>query len=328
MDAEPPAASTPPASTDDDAASPLSSGAFAQQLIQHQSRRLARLQAEVRLDRDPEPLHQLRVSLRRLRTVLLQFGPALDLPEGVNARRLAALARRTSLCRDLDVLRLRLRQQVLPGIPGDEQRSLRRAMRRLERERSQAFATLLDALESRRHRRLMKRLARWQRRPHFTPLGQLPLVPWLVEWQAPFSARLFLHPGWTERDPAASSLHDLRKRIKAMRYALDTLQPWCAPALLEWVEDLRQAQEHLGELHDLQILGRRFVARNGQGRGSGLPRFRALLRDQELEHWRCWRALALRLASGDARDGIRRQLLDLGRASLPAGPDLSPQARA
>ena len=87
----------------------LTSGAFAQELIHRQIRRLGKLQAEVLADRDPEPLHQLRVSLRRLRTALLQFGPALELPESVSERRIAAVARRTSLCRDLDVLQLRLR---------------------------------------------------------------------------------------------------------------------------------------------------------------------------------------------------------------------------
>ena len=55
----------------------LSSGAYALDLIQRQVRRLGKLQGEVLADRDPEPLHQLRVSLRRLRTALSQFGPAL-----------------------------------------------------------------------------------------------------------------------------------------------------------------------------------------------------------------------------------------------------------
>jgi hypothetical protein len=54
----------------------LSSGAYALDLIQRQVRRLGKLQGEVLADCDPEPLHQLRVSLRRLRTALSQFGPA------------------------------------------------------------------------------------------------------------------------------------------------------------------------------------------------------------------------------------------------------------
>ena len=40
----------------------ITSGAYALELIQRQTRRLGKLQAEVLADRDPEPLHQLRVS--------------------------------------------------------------------------------------------------------------------------------------------------------------------------------------------------------------------------------------------------------------------------
>ena len=52
-------------------------------------------------DADREPLHQIRVNLRRLRTVLSVFGPALVLPRGVRAARIASLARCTGETRDL-----------------------------------------------------------------------------------------------------------------------------------------------------------------------------------------------------------------------------------
>jgi len=295
----------------------LTSGGFAQQLIHQQIRRLGKLQAEVLADGDPEPLHQMRVSLRRLRTALLQFGPALVLPEGVSGHRIAAVARRTSLCRDLDVLRLRLRQELRPRIPEAEQRCLDGVIKRLERDRSQAFKTLVKALRSCRYRTLLQRLSKWRRRPRFTPLGELPLLPWLVDWQAPFSAGLFLQPGWSELDPAAEALHGLRKRIKMARYSLEILERWCEPPLLAWIEDLRQAQDHLGELHDLQILNSNLAASIQHRKRAGLPVLQALLEAQQLQHWMQWRELAQRLHSESHRYGIQRQLLDLGRGPLP-----------
>jgi CHAD domain-containing protein len=228
----------------------LTSGEYALDLIQRQVRRLGKLQGEVLADHDPEPLHQLRVSLRRLRTALSQFGPALVLPESVTDRRIAAVARRTGLCRDLDVLQLRLQQHLLPSLPGHEQQALEGPMKRLARDRSQAFDTLKEALHSSRYLKLLARLHKWQQRPRFTPLGQRPLAPWLYDWQAPFTAALFLHGGWTVEDPTAEALHDLRKRIKAARYALEHLENWCEPALRAWIQELRQAQEILGELFD------------------------------------------------------------------------------
>ncbi len=291
----------------------LSSGAYALDLIQRQVRRLGKLQGEVLADRDPEPLHQLRVSLRRLRTALSQFGPALVLPESVTDRRIAAVARRTGLCRDLDVLQLRLQQQLLPRLPADEQQALEGPMKRLARDRSQAFDTLKEALHSSRYLKLLARLHKWQQRPRYTPLGQLSLAAWLYDWQAPFTAALFLHPGWTVEDPAAEALHDLRKRIKAARYALEHLEDWCEPALKAWIQELRQAQELLGELHDLQILSHTLAGSGNTLKSHRLPVLRSELEGQQGEHWQRWRELAQRLQQDSHRRAIHRQLLELGR---------------
>jgi CHAD domain-containing protein len=302
----------------------LTSGGFAQGLIRHQIKRLGKLQAQVVADENPEPLHQLRVSLRRLRTALLQFGPALVLPEGVSERRLAAVARRTSLCRDLDVLRLRFNNQLLPRLPEEERRRLNGVIKRLQRERGQAFQILVEELHSSRYLKLLERLNRWNNQPRFTPLGKLPLLPWLVDWQAPFHAGLFLHPGWREQDPAAVSLHGLRKRIKAARYALEIVEPWCAPPLLAWIENLRQAQDHLGELHDVQILHQNLSDKLNPRQRSSLPVLRAELDAQQLRHWLGWRALAERLQGDDNRICLRRQLLELGQGPPAKLEDESP----
>ena len=297
---------------------PLTSGGFVQGLIQHQIRRLGKLQPQVLADEDPEPLHQLRVNLRRLRTALLQFGPALVLPESVNERRLAAVARRTSLCRDLDVLHLRFKNQLLPRLPQAERRLLSGAIKRLERDRGQAFDTLAEELHSSRYLKLLERLNRWHNKPRFTPLGELPLLPWLVDWQAPFHAGLFLHTGWRELDPAAAALHGLRKRIKAARYALEIVEPWCDPPLLAWIDDLRQAQDHLGELHDLQILNQNLCDSVKPRQRISLPVLWAELDAQQLQHWLGWRALAERLHSDEHRTSLRHQLLNLGHGAPAA----------
>lgn len=297
----------------------LTSGAFALELIQVQIRRLGKLQAEVIADGDPEPLHQLRVSLRRLRTVLSQFAPALVLPDSVSERRVASVARRTGLCRDLDVLGLRLREQLLPRLPESEQRILEGAMKRLARDREQAFASLVEALHSARYLKLLERLHKLGKRPRFTPLGQLPLQPWLGDWQAPFSAGLFLHPGWTLEDPAGEALHDLRKRIKRARYSLESLERWCEPPLRTWIHDLRQAQDHLGELHDLQILGHGFLEREQLRKATSLPVLTAELQRQRQLHWLQWRELAQRLHQDDHRKAIQRHLLELGQSAPPSG---------
>jgi CHAD domain-containing protein len=292
---------------------PLTSGEFALDLIRRQTRRLGNLQAEVLADRDLEPLHQLRVSLRRLRTAMGQFAPALDFPDGVSVRRIAVVARRTGLCRDLDVLHGRLRDQFLPRLPEGEQDSLEGAMKRLGQDRAQAFSTLQEALHSSRYLKLLARLHKWQHKPRFTALGRLPLMPWLPDWQAPFTAGLFLDPGWFEADPLAETLHALRKRIKQARYSLEHFDQWCEPALRDWIQDLRAAQDHLGDLHDLQILHRNFILGDSLKKSLKLPVFQAELEAQQQLCWIQWRELAERIYAESYRHMLQRQLQQLGQ---------------
>ena len=293
----------------------LTSGEFALELIRRQTRRLGNLQAAVLADRDPEPLHQLRVSLRRLRTAIGQFAPALDFPEGVGVRRIAAVARRTGLCRDLDVLQACLRDQLLPRLPEGEQACLEGVMKRLVRERSQAFTTLHEALHSSRYLKLLARLHKWQHKPQYTALGRQPLIPWLPDWQAPFTAGLFLDPGWMELDPFAESLHGLRKRIKQVRYSLENLDPWCEPALRTCVQDLRTAQNHLGNLHDLQILHRNFILGDSLKKHLTLPVLQVELEAQQEVAWIQWRELADRMQTETFRRAMQHQLQELGQGS-------------
>jgi CHAD domain-containing protein len=293
-----------------------SSGAHAALLIQRQTRRLGKLQPDVLADHDPEPLHQLRVSLRRLRTVLQQFAPALVLPDTISDRRIAKVARHTGLTRDLDVLQQRLHGSLMPLLPAAEQKALRPVLKRLKRERRQAFEGLEEALRSGPYLKLLARLHHWQAQPRFTPLGEQPLRSWLLEWQAAASASLFLHDGWFATDPHEPALHELRKRLKALRYTLEPLEELVGPSLSRWIALLRQAQDHLGELHDLQVLSEGLFdpQRPGQPEIS-LPGLEAEIAKEQAQQWRSWRELADTLHGAAARQELQATLLDASRQS-------------
>lgn len=299
-----------------DALAGLSNGAYALQLIQRQTRRLGKLQSAVLAGGDPEALHQLRVSLRRLRTALALFAPALELPEGVSEARLAGVARRTGLSRDLDVLAHRFESRLLPALPARERERLAPALKRLARDRKAAHGDLVETLSGGRYLKLLARLARWQRRPAYTALGELPLLAWLPDWQAPVAADLFLQPGWRAQDPRADSLHGLRKRIKAVRYALEHLEPFLDATLLAWLADLRQAQDDLGELHDLQVLERSLGEGGLRLDGQALPELLALIRRQQAISWDGWQRRAALLCSDASRRSLRHHL----QGAPPAQP--------
>ncbi len=268
---------------------PGSNGAHARALIEGHARRLAQLQRELRQSADPETLHQVRVCLRRLRTVLTQFAPALELPRGVRTTRIASLARRTGEARDLDVLDERWREQLLPRLDPADQPALRPLLRRLARRRDRAFAVALRALAAPRTMRLLGRIDRWQRQPRFTPLGHEPLADWLHAWHRPLSGALVLHPGWWADQPRDPQLHALRKRIKGVRYSLEALADQLEPAGRDWITVLKQAQAVLGELHDLQVLEALLHKEQALIPASASQGLRAELERQRAIAWARWR---------------------------------------
>lgn len=286
-------------------------GSHAHTLIDRHLRRLGHLRPQVLHDRDPEDLHQLRVCLRRLRTVLDQFAPALVLPSGIGPRPIAAVARRTGRTRDMDVLQARLRDDLLPQLPDDERRRLREALDRLGEVRRRAFADLHKALERPAFHRQLQQLGRWLEEPAFTPLGEQPLAPWLVDWRLALLADLFLQPGWWADEPTAPRLHDLRKRLKGVRYGLEHLEAWSPPPLQAWVLELREAQDHLGALQDLAVLRRCLGRAPVRWCWSRSPALAALLQHEEGLHWGRWQQQATGLSDAAGRARVQQLLLEI-----------------
>lgn len=287
----------------------LTNGAYALELIQKQTRRLGKLQPEVMADDDPEPLHQLRVSLRRLRTVLHQFAPALELPGSVSDSRISSVARRTSVTRDLDVLRERLEAGIFPVLPEKELETFRPALKRLARDRRKSFESLQEALHSPRYLKLLAGLHKWQKRPRFTAIGERSLNHWLFEWLVPISSGLFLCPGWFCDDPHAQELHDLRKRIKGVRYASENLAPFLNDNFGSWIHELKIAQDNLGDLHDLQVFEAALTERTLPVTLRELPQMREEIQRQQADRWRQWKEQVDRLCQEDGRRAIHQHLL-------------------
>jgi CHAD domain-containing protein len=269
----------------------IRNGDHAVLLLRRSCDRLVALQDAVVADRDPEDLHRLRVALRRLRSVVGQFGPALQLPAGVADRPIARVARRLGRARDLDVLCHQLERELLPQLAGRERRRLATLVRRLRRERRLARAQLRRGLHSGSYRRLLAGLQRWLRRPAFTPLGDQPLADWLIQWQLSAPGAVLLHPGWwvLDRHAGAEQLHDLRKCCKQVRYSLENLAEPAGAAVGAWAVRFEAVQERLGSLNDLEVLQRALECHLGHGLHSELPGLAALLQQRAEAGWLAWR---------------------------------------
>jgi CHAD domain-containing protein len=112
----------------------------------------------VRLDEDPEDVHQARVATRRLRSDLRTFADILD-PAWADSTRgeLSWLAGELGALRDADVLSLRLRREI-ERLDHDDRAPGRRLLDRLADERELARAALMAAMSSDRYSTLLDTL--------------------------------------------------------------------------------------------------------------------------------------------------------------------------
>lgn len=212
----------------------------------------------VRIDTDPEGVHQARVATRRLRSDLRTFRTLVHPGAAAELRQeLRWLAGLLGLVRDGDVLLERMRRRVAE-LPAEHARGGAEVLATLERDRDVAHVTLLTALRDRRYVALLDHLVAEANVPSLLPEAGSPaadVVPALVRapWQALERAARRLG-----RKPGNLELHDLRVRTKRVRYAADAAAPVVgedAAALSKAAADL---QSVLGDLNDA-VVARRWL---------------------------------------------------------------------
>lgn len=193
---------------------------------------------------DVDAIHDLRTAVRRLRTIL-------GLAKGRRARRLRKRAKAIGVglgaLRDLDVALIHVRASVRRGELFVDA-GVHAWISALETERAAALNRL---------RRLLRRsFERWCRKVRaWTTTGKanarvheaLPLA--LVELVSECEDRM------SPTDEA--SLHELRKAIKRLRYALQFFASALPDADADLAERLTQAQDRLGEHRDRLALAER-----------------------------------------------------------------------
>jgi CHAD domain-containing protein len=205
-----------------------------------------------RKGRDSEAIHDMRTSLRRLRSMLqvLEGSPVFDARRLRRLRRgLRPLARRLGQARDLDVL-LDHAQEY-----GQSHHSRRDALMPLradlQRQRQDAQAALLDELDRPRTSRLLRKLDWLVSRP---PKGADTAHPVLVRhfagsaiWQR-YEAVL----GYEHDLPGAPppTLHRLRIACKRLRYTLELFEEALGPGTDPLLKTLVTVQDHLGAVQD------------------------------------------------------------------------------
>jgi len=220
----------------------------------------------------PEGVHQTRVALRRLRSVLKAFRPAAGGPalEGFDDA-LKRLAQRLGTARDLDVFLLGIGAEAAAAMPGE--RRLLQLLRVAEARRQAAYAALREALDGPGFRAMvLDGMALLLERPWRD--GGAEREAALEEALPAFASRL-LDKRWhrlcSEGEAIGglddAALHELRLTAKRLRYAAELFAPlWPGKAQRRFLKRLAAVQEELGLANDVAV-ARALVA----GLGGGVP---------------------------------------------------------
>ncbi|TAH40171.1 MAG: CYTH and CHAD domain-containing protein [Betaproteobacteria bacterium] len=219
---------------------------------------------------DPDFIHQLRVSQRRLRSLLKTFAPALPAPfVGEWNVRLRDNTNRFGDARDLDVLHTELLEPVQPeGLA--EADGMARLLRVATDARVAARRSAERNLDPAAQGRLMLEFS--------AALLRLPTGPLAAAADMRTFARLRLvrlrKRGRRQFDAAGglepTRLHALRIGFKQLRYGIEFFAPlFPAKATARYTAELTRAQDTLGFLQDVDIARGRLAAWAGADGGLG-----------------------------------------------------------
>jgi triphosphatase len=201
----------------------------------------------VRLGEDPEELHDMRVATRRLRAALKLYSEFLPKRAERYERDLRWVATSLGEVRDLDVHLQRLSEEVSGNVEDlEEVDSL------LRERRIQARRRMLEALDSNRYERLMATFSATLRRGR-SPSPTDPILEAAPELVRERYKKVRKAANRLSEDSPPEHYHDLRKKGKRLRYALEPLQEIYGKPAKKMIKLLKNMQDDLGDHQDLIV---------------------------------------------------------------------------
>ena len=228
-----------------------SAGAAVVSYLQTQAARLRDTGSSVGAEH-PDAVHRMRVTTRRLRSVLAAYRRLFDRTgtEPVLAE-LRWLAGSLGAARDAEVMRVRLREALdgMPGVAADVRRLVDRELRR---RHDVALRAVVRTLDTKRYARLLADLEALVADPPLRGRAAKPaerVLPRLVSraWHRVESAH-----DRTSFDHDLR-LHEVRKAAKRARYAADVASPVIGTPATRFGKAHKRIQSVLGDHHDTVV---------------------------------------------------------------------------
>ena len=275
---------------------------------------------------EAEPLHQLRVAMRRLRASIELFAGAIYASQLKLFRRdLPWIGNHSGAVRECDVTAALIAARTTKIEP-DLRDAVAPIIATLEERRKAEFAKLCTLLESKRYRSLIAKL----RNPAVKRVGgdraigavASQLIRPATHGVSRFGKRL-------ADDAPALVFHKLRVRLKRLRYELEMMAPLGAKRQKKTLRRLEALQELLGLYHDVTVASAWLLsyAETSAAPPKTLLAAGALIqslagREKKLRRqgMRAWR----RFERSDAMRDTLAEIRKAGRSSLPPAGSSAP----
>ncbi len=290
-------------------------------------------ETDVLKDKDPEALHQMRVGMRRLRTAVTGFAPAISLPKAAKEQKIAKVAQRLGELRDLDVLKDSLENQYLPALPTQEQDALKKVLTTVEKQRQKSLEQVQKTLNHQPYQKLKQGFQDWLEQPSYGTLAEFSIYEILPDLLLPSVSKLFLDPAWLVGvklkageiedvpnaldaetvaqllDAQGDILHGLRKQAKRVRYQMELFTDFYGSTYEDYLEDIKNIQSILGQIQDSFVLGEFLTDTLDSRITEKLPTLAAQLNESRYQAWQEWQPLQQRYLNLQIRKDLHQALL-------------------
>lgn len=280
-----------------------------------QAKKIIKYEKKILTEEDPENLHQLRVAMRRLRSVLSVFNSAFKIPSIINDKNIGDIARILGQQRDLDILKIHLEGKFSQEILDIENKFIQKIIADLSKPASQDSKEIKLILSTKNYQKLKKSLLKWVEKPQFRAIANVKLEPTLPFLLLPQISNFCVQSGWlvgtkinengdiivkenlTDEDinlfinEEGRSLHTLRKQAKKTRYQLELFIDFYPPQYQEYLNLIEQIQEVLGNIQDNICLENHLTEKLGKTWLIKLPTLHNLIMKDQSIQWQEWQHL-------------------------------------
>jgi CHAD domain-containing protein len=197
-----------------------------------------------------EPLHQMRIAMRRLRSLVELVTQVVHASRvAVYRRELRWAGQVAGMCRECDVTEQLIRKRSMKLEPS-MQEALVPIYEALSERRRTEHSSIVELINSKRHHRLMERLSATPIKKFHAAVTVRTFAPVMIR---PIAASLARTGAKLQTDSPDEVFHRLRIRIKRLRYSFEMLDNIGGKRMRKALVRLKHMQELLGMHHDVVI---------------------------------------------------------------------------